>query len=146
MFCQNCGEQNADDALFCIKCGTKFNQPQEQQTTTTTPPAPQAGVQVPNIIIQQTTAQQQQVAPVQQTYGRAYVGPPSEKSRTLALILCLVGWLGLAGLHEFYAGRIGWGLVYFFTIGFFFIGTLVHTISILTGNYRDVVGAPITVW
>jgi hypothetical protein len=33
MFCQKCGAQNPDDALFCVKCGTKLIVSSDSQPT-----------------------------------------------------------------------------------------------------------------
>ncbi|TAE60451.1 MAG: NINE protein [Nostocales cyanobacterium] len=40
-------------------------------------------------------------------------------------ILCAAGFLGFAGLHRLYNGKIGTGLLWFFTLGFFYVGQLV---------------------
>ena len=34
MFCPNCGYENDDDSLFCEKCGTAFNNHQNQPNQT----------------------------------------------------------------------------------------------------------------
>jgi TM2 domain-containing membrane protein YozV len=73
-----------------------------------------------------------------------YVTPKSttsEKSKMTAIILCLIGFLGIAGIHHFYVGKTGMGILYFFTIGFFFIGTLISIFSLLMGNFKDNTGA-----
>lgn len=45
------------------------------------------------------------------TSSRAVEHVISDKSRGLAVVLALV--LGGLGIHKFYLGRIGWGVVYF---------------------------------
>ena len=70
-----------------------------------------------------------------------YITQTSDKKKWTALLLCLFfGWLGF---HQFYVGRIGKGLLYMFTFGFFFIGIILDFISILMGSFRDNVGAPL---
>ena len=73
-----------------------------------------------------------------------YVTNSSDKSRGVAMLLCL--FLGWAGIHYFYVGRIGKGLLYLFTGGFFFIGWFIDCFKILLGSYRDNVGAPLRQW
>jgi len=70
-----------------------------------------------------------------------YVTETSDKSKTVALILCLLG--GFIGLHRFYVGRIGSGFLYMFTLGGFFIGVMIDFFNIILGNFRDNVGAPL---
>lgn len=59
----------------------------------------------------------------------------SDKSATTALLLCL--FLGSLGIHRFYVGKIGTGLLMFFTAGGFGIWSLVDLIMIACGNFTD---------
>ena len=54
------------------------------------------------------------------------------------LLATLLGFLGFAGLQRFLTGQIVLGLLYFFTGGFFLIGTLVDlfTYKSITDNYN----------
>lgn len=70
-----------------------------------------------------------------------YVVITSDKKKTTALLLCI--FLGVFGAHQFYVGKIGKGLLYLFTVGLFGIGWIVDIIKILTGSFRDNVGAPL---
>jgi TM2 domain-containing membrane protein YozV len=70
-----------------------------------------------------------------------YVTTTSNKSRRTALLLALL--LGPFGAHQFYVGRIGGGLIYFFTFGLFGIGWLRDIWHILLGTFTDNVGAPL---
>jgi TM2 domain-containing membrane protein YozV len=54
------------------------------------------------------------------------------KDAQLILILCLIGRVGIAGIHRFIIGHIGMGILYFFTVGLCFVGTIVDAI-----NYKD---------
>jgi restriction system protein len=65
--------------------------------------------------------------PIYETYSR--------KSQIIALILCLL--FGMFGVHYFYVGRVGMGLIYLFTIGFFGIGWLIDIVRIAAGIFRD---------
>lgn len=59
----------------------------------------------------------------------------SSKSQLVAALLCF--FLGFLGIHRFYTGYIGWGILYLFTGGIFGIGVLVDFIRILIGSYTD---------
>lgn len=51
--------------------------------------------------------------------------------------------MGIGGLHYFYVGRYIKGLLYLCTGGLFGIGTVVDTIKIASGGFKDNVGAPL---
>ena len=68
----------------------------------------------------------------------------SEKSRTAALLLNF--FLGGLGVHRFYAGKVGTGLLWLFTGGCFGIGSFVDFIMIVCGNFKDKEGNLISKW
>lgn len=51
------------------------------------------------------------------------------KDPQLILILCLLGLVGVAGIQRFVIGHIGMGILYFFTAGLCFIGTIVDAVN-----------------
>ena len=68
----------------------------------------------------------------------------SDKEWTVALLLCVfTSWVGLAGIHRFYTGHIGIGLVQLFTFGGCGIWTLIDLILIAVGSYTDAYGRPL---
>ena len=48
------------------------------------------------------------------------------------LLLCLLGLIFVAGIHRFVIGHIGMGILYFFTAGLCWIGTIVDAV-----NHKD---------
>lgn len=73
--------------------------------------------------------------------GGMMFGP--RKRKTVALILCIIGFFGFAGLHRMYVGKVGSGVLHFLTYGFCAIGTIIDLISILSGGFRDSYGQPL---
>ena len=71
------------------------------------------------------------------------VGLPPRKSKMVALILCIIGFFGLGGLHRMYVGKVGSGVLHLFTCGICGIGTIFDLISILSGGFRDSYGQPL---
>lgn len=65
----------------------------------------------------------------------------SRKSKTVALLLCIFS--GLLGVHRFYVGKVGTGLLYLFTAGFFGIGWVIDIIRIATGSFKDEFDLPL---
>lgn len=51
------------------------------------------------------------------------------KDPQLILILCLLGLVGIAGVQRFVIGHIGMGILYFFTAGLCFVGTIIDAIN-----------------
>lgn len=62
----------------------------------------------------------------------------SDKSQIAALLICL--FFGVIGVHRFYVGKIGTGVLYIFTGGVFGIGWIVDLITIACGNFKDIEG------
>lgn len=70
-----------------------------------------------------------------------YVVQTSDRSKKTTLILCI--FLGLVGVHDFYVGRIGMGILKIFTVNFLMIGWLIDIVKVATGTYKDGAGVPI---
>jgi len=67
----------------------------------------------------------------------------SRKEKETALILAVLGVFGVAGIHRFYTGKIGTGILWLLTGGLLYIGTIVGIVKIANGNFRDKEGAVI---
>ena len=140
MICPKCGGALADGAKFCNFCGSAVQPPVQAQQ----PPYQQQPYQQQPY--QQQPYQQQ---PYQQPYGQPYpnygANPyVSPKSRLCATLLCF--FLGGLGVHRFYVGKIGTGILWLLTAGCLGIGSLVDLIMIACGNFRDKEGLPILNW
>ncbi len=62
--------------------------------------------------------------------------PVSDKKRLAALLFCL--FLGYLGVHRFYVGKIGTGVLIIFTAGGFCgIWPLIDLILIVSGSFKD---------
>lgn len=51
------------------------------------------------------------------------------KDPQLILLLAIIGFVGIAGIHRFVIGQVGMGLLYLLTGGLCFIGTIVDLVN-----------------
>ena len=68
----------------------------------------------------------------------------SPKSRLVAFLLC--SFLGALGVHRFYVGKVGTGILWLFTFGLFGIGSFIDWILILCGTFKDKDNLLLTNW
>ena len=59
----------------------------------------------------------------------------SDKEWLVTLLLSL--FLGTIGVHRFYVGKIGTGILQLITLGGCGVWTLIDIIMIITGNFKD---------
>jgi TM2 domain-containing membrane protein YozV len=58
-----------------------------------------------------------------------------QKSKTTAALLCF--FLGAFGVHRFYTGKIGTGIIQLLTLGGLGIWAIIDFVMILTGSFLD---------
>lgn len=63
----------------------------------------------------------------------------SQKSKGAALVLCVL--LGYMGIHRFYVGKIGTGILWLLTLGCFGIGWIVDIVMLCCNKFADKSGA-----
>lgn len=113
-FCKFCGNRIPMDAVICVHCGRQVEELRQA-----------AAVQAQPVIINNSNNNvNTNIAPT------AYVPLGKPKNKWTAFWLCLLfGWLGI---HRFYEGKIGTGLIWALTCGLGGIGWLVDLLCILT--------------
>lgn len=107
-FCSHCGRVINKEAVICPLCGCQVGQFQQQ------------GYQQPSVVINNNNNNAAMLTP--QQYGR-------RKDKWVAVLLCF--FFGVFGVHRFYEGKVGSGLLYLFTFGLFGIGAFVDFIILL---------------
>lgn len=65
----------------------------------------------------------------------------SDKNGIICLVLCLL--VGTLGIHRFYVGKIGTGVLMILTFGGFGLWTLIDLIMIVCGKFTDNEGVAI---
>ena len=118
MICTHCGADVT--GRFCSYCGSEMPKEPVQQNIT--------------IINNYNNSNNNYAMP-----GRVVIdsGNVSPKSRGVAIFLCCLGFIGLGGFHRFYVGKAGSGLIWFFTVGLYFLGTIADLMSLCSGNFTD---------
>ena len=65
----------------------------------------------------------------------------SPKNGLVVLLLCI--FLGTLGIHRFYVGKVGTGILMIVTLGGLGIWVLIDLIMIIVGSFKDKQGLPV---
>jgi TM2 domain-containing membrane protein YozV len=133
MFCRNCGKELIGTPEICLGCGAK----------------PLGGSSFCQNCGAKTNALAEFCTKCGAKLGvKTLAGNVSEKSRLITTLLCILpAWFcGVAGIHRFYLGKIGTGILMLVTLGGLGIWTIIDFIYAVTGNMKDKEGKLITNW
>ena len=123
MYCRSCGEEINDQAVICVKCGVPVFKGKEFCQQCGKPTSPEHSICMSCGVNLKNT----------------YSGVPSGRKEWLVTLLLNI-FVGYLGIHRFYTGHTGIGLVQFFTCGGCGIWTLIDFILIIIDQYKDANG------
>ena len=135
MHCRNCGTEVAEQAVICVACGVPPRTGNKfcQNCATETNPAAEICVGCGVRLARAT--------------GAIADGDVSPKSRLAVTLFAAAGWFTfIAGIHRFYLGKIGTGVLMLLTFGGFGVWTLIDIIMAVAGTMKDKDGKLITKW
>lgn len=129
MKCEGCGAEVT--AKFCPYCGHEMPTNQSVTIINNYYQAPTAPASQPRV-----TSPKPQVV-----YRDVVVDNVSPCNKWVDFWLCF--FLGFFGVHKFYEGKIGTGLLYIFTFGICGLGVIVDMLIILGNGAKDKSGRKI---
>lgn len=121
MHCRNCGKEVADQAVMCVSCGVP----------------PKKGGR----FCQNCGAETTEMAEICTKCGVRLAMSGEDKDWMTALLLSI--FVGALGIHRFYTGHIGTGVLMLLTLGGCGIWTIIDIILIATGSFKDGNGNPL---
>ncbi len=111
-FCKFCGEKIPYDAVICTKCGRQVEKIENNKE----------GIVINNVATSASSASSSNN--IMPSRGRIKL-----VNKWISFILCL--FLGCLGVHKFYEGKVGMGILYFLTMGICGIGWIIDIFVIL---------------
>jgi TM2 domain-containing membrane protein YozV len=63
-----------------------------------------------------------------------------KKSKSTTILLCLIGFIGVAGLHRIYTGHVLSGIIFLVTGGLLGIGTIFDLLNLIFDVFEDKAG------
>lgn len=111
--------------MFCNKCGREI----ENSNTFCNYCGAPTNLGSPQVVVNN------------QNYQGNYMSAVSDKDWLTTLLLCI--FVGGLGIHRFYVGKTGTGILWLFTLGCFGIGTIIDLITIITGGFTDNLNRPL---
>lgn len=112
----------------CPYCGAPTPKPEEDDTVKVKFKQKTYEFEIPKVMISAGAKEQLQFL---------------RKNRFLAILLCVLGLFGLAGMHRLYVGKYVSGILYFLTAGGFFIGTICDLCALSKGSFKKADGLPL---
>jgi hypothetical protein len=118
--------------------------PPAAPTSPVTPPAPPAATVPPPPAYAAPLAAPVATFPDGKPMFDASGRPASPRSRLAAAILAW--FLGIFGIHRFYVGKVGTGILMILTLGGLGIWVIIDFIVILVGSFKDKEGRVLSNW
>lgn len=136
MYCRNCGTKAADGAKVCANCGEPLIS--TVYCTNCGKAISEKAVVCPGCGVPTSQAQDNRVVINNENIVGGIYPPYPPKSKFITLLLAFFG--GGLGLHRFYVGKIGTGILWLLTGGLFLVGWIVDLLMIIFDGFRDVHG------
>jgi TM2 domain-containing membrane protein YozV len=141
-YCAYCKTHIFDETRKCPNCGSTMFITENRPSAVQAAKAAQEAAEAAASAAAAAAARPQVVYVERPAEKTVYVDRPvvvqpsvSEKSWIATLLLCLL--FGGLGIHRFYVGKAGTGILFLLTGGFVGIGWLVDFISILCCGFSD---------
>lgn len=147
MFCRQCGKPMSEGDGFCQSCGTAVHTDTPAQGMPVTPVPPTYQTPVQQIFVGGASSSSSSSSSSSAAAAAAVSGIArgiSPKSRLVASLLAIL--LGYFGIHRFYLGKVGTGILMLLTGGGFLIWWVIDSIVAVSGGLTDSEGRVVSRW